>query len=590
MNYLFFIIYLLVFPFAFSAESATITAVNGGGNWSATSTWVGGAVPDLGVDTVIIPNTLTAAVVLDDSRTIPPTTIEDEVYGLVQGSSVTTTLGGILTVGNGSAKDGKFTFGAGSSLALGSNNLVLNNCILTSNAVSESWATITGTAGIVTGVVYTAPKQSTVLTYISFQNTGAIQFASGGASGGTITNQITVSRCTFNGADASNILFGQAGWTPSSSHVLVEYNDFRTVGHIYLHGADVTTGSSVFRFNTVENLTMKSVVAQRTNSVISGNILKNCDIGATQVATKGGHQYINNLLNITSADSILLSDTTAAQTVQGNYIYSTSPNPHGIRTFGTGGYGIHDISWNVFETVYNADGGNYTYTALLPTNVHNNLIIGSGTLCNNLIGGTRAEYNCYNNTTYSTYNDIANGQLFIAETNVSTAGSINLYNNLVTGSIAIARGVKNLAAGTQPLGKVGNNNFWNITTPYVAVGTEITISTDNTGLDHNINPFFVDTSRNLGKWGELYLSSDGTAADALAKLLSNNGYNSSTKKQSDTAINATIKGSSSSLVDYVMAGFAPTSASLKTSGDGGTYIGAMDITESGNHSALLMGL
>lgn len=88
--------------------------------------------------------------------------------------------------------------------------------------------------------------------------------------------------------------------------------------------------------------------------------------------------------------------------------------------------------------------------------------------------------------------------------------------------------------------------------------------------DISLNPNFFDKNRNIATW-DLSLGGDGTVASALAKIKARNaGY---------TAENA---------LSFVRTGFRPQSQILKTAGEGGTYIGAVDVISLGSPSALLM--
>lgn len=558
------------------------------GNWSSSgqTTWNEVGVPGSG-DTVTISNGHT--ITQDSDVTVGATIVEGR---MTQATGVTLTMQGSLTIGNGASKDGQFDFGPGATLALGSNNLVLNNCKLTSNASPSNWSTVTGTGAISTGAVYTAPKQDIDLSYNSFQNSGAITLAAAGTSG-IFTNQIIIEHCSFNGTGTSNITFGTAGQTPAGTVVSINYNDFRNIGHIYFSGAAASTGVLNFRHNTVENSTIKSVVMNKSNGTIEHNVFINYDIGFTQSSVGQNLTIQYNFFKPSDSSSsghvsVLTSVSGVASTVKNNYFYASSNNYHGVGSTGSGGSGTFDVSNNIFEVVYNTDGANITYASgAAPVNAHHNLLIGTGSMCNNVGAKTIQTYKCYNNTVYTTLDDLHNGQLYITETGLAT-GTIDIYNNIVYGNVTVARGVKNLAASTQVLGNVGYNNYYNVTTPYVNVGTELSIVTDNTPSDKSIDPRFSDASRKLAKWNLSKGSGEDSVVSAVATLLSVNGYNSTSKTQSDTPSGAAIYGNENAIVNWVASGFAPRNMSLALIGYGGTFIGAFEPVEVSG-AALLMG-
>jgi len=116
------------------------------------------------------------------------------------------------------------------------------------------------------------------------------------------------------------------------------------------------------------------------------------------------------------------------------------------------------------------------------------------------------------------------------------------------------------------------------------------LTVTSTGHDINANPQWVDDLRNLGTWGQTVHGTDGSDSAAITKLLAVNGYNSTSKTQSDSPSGVDIFGTTSSLVDWVRAGFVPTNTALSSAGEGGIYIGAIEPATSGlTGSGLLMG-
>jgi hypothetical protein len=82
--------------------------------------------------------------------------------------------------------------------------------------------------------------------------------------------------------------------------------------------------------------------------------------------------------------------------------------------------------------------------------------------------------------------------------------------------------------------------------------------------DRNLNPGFVDPSRNLAKWDSVVLGGPGTADHAVAQMMLMNddtGFNT----------NATL----ANLMAYVRQGYCPTHPSMLRGGHDGTTIGAV---------------
>ena len=545
----------------------------GSGNWSAPATWNDGVlgcgltitVPGVGDTATIL---ATHTVTVDDTRTIPSTTAEGT---LVQGTGVVTTLGGILTVGNGSTEDGHFTFGGGSTLAMGANNLVLNNCFLRSNATSGNWTIITGTGAITMGAVYSAPKQDIILSYVSHQNTGNITYAAGGTSGTGETNQINIQHCVFSGTGIVTI--GQAGWTPASTVITVNNNDFiNLTGNIKLTGATGTVTNATFNYNTVNLSTSHELVLNNaTGYQIKGNTLVNVTSGVVASNTAPAITYDSNFWSLASSaasgtNTLILNNAYAAPTFTNNYVYSTYANPHSVGETGTGGSGTVSVGHNIFETVYSTDPGNYVMVGKLPININNNIMINSGAICNNVGAQTGTTVNCYNNTAWITRDNAGSGgSIWLTETGLFT-GTVNVYNNLVSGAVTGTYGVASIS-GTQALATVGYNSFYATTTPY----SSVTVVTDNRANDLAVNPSFSDTSRSLATWNHVRGSGTTSAADAVTYLLGTNGYNGNTFTQSATP----SANSVTDLMLWTTAGFAPTNMALATAGYGGTYIGAV---------------
>lgn len=544
---------------------ATITST-ASGDWSSGATWVGGVPPgvsDLGV--ISAGHTVTV-----DTPTISAF--------LAKGSLVLNadfTLGALSTVGDGTGADGTLTFGPGITLALGSYNLALANCTITSNATSSSWAYVTGTGGFITSAAYTSPKQNITLSYISFQNTGALIFALKNTTG-SVTNYFSSTHCTYNGV--AGLFVGTNAATPVTTVIIFNYNDAREItGDIsfqsYL-GSNWTTRPQI-KYNTFKNSSLqKEVILGRANGYdFIGNIVDGLTFGQKTLATAGDFNVQYNLFACTgytpqAGNLFVVSEQRPASDFDQNYFYAAYANPHFVATSGgSGGTGSYSFTKNVFEVIYNTGGANCIYCGILQRNITQNILIGSGSLANNIGANTGSGIFVNRNTVYADTNT-DHGQVFLTETGAYT-GTIEIHSNIHYGAVTIDEMVG--ATVAQTVSMAGYNNHYNITDPYETA--TITITTDNTSNDQTVDPLFLAPSRDLAAWDLLFGSGTGTANAGIAHLLKINGYNGTTKTQSDTPVDGSVQG----LVEWVTEGFTSQNALLSGAGYGGIDIGAVDV-------------
>lgn len=93
----------------------------------------------------------------------------------------------------------------------------------------------------------------------------------------------------------------------------------------------------------------------------------------------------------------------------------------------------------------------------------------------------------------------------------------------------------------------------------------------------DVNPRFVDTSRDFLSWGKTINPAHTTWADIWAEIR---------KRNDDNGYNPAYDWRE--FYKWARAGFAPTNQAYKTAGYGGTYIGAIDVATLGNPAALMM--
>lgn len=107
------------------------------------------------------------------------------------------------------------------------------------------------------------------------------------------------------------------------------------------------------------------------------------------------------------------------------------------------------------------------------------------------------------------------------------------------------------------------NNMYNLAAGSAGKGYDAPFTGSPGANDLNVNPNFVDPTRNAAKW-DLSIGGAGTEANAIVELKKRNatGYNS----------NYTI----ANLVAYVRDGFKPTNVLLRNAGHDGVTIGALE--------------
>lgn len=556
-------------------SAAYIASVTG--NWSASATWGGAGVPGTG-DTATINNGVT--VTQDGNVTVSATVVEGR---LTQASGVTLTVEGNLTVGNGSGKNGQFDFGPGSTLALGANDLVLNNCTLTSAATSVSWAKVTGSGNIATGTVYIAPGQSIAISYVSFQNTGEVAFAVG--SHGTVPSSFSFANNVIHGPSAFKM--GVAGYGSTSTVYNVSHNDFRNVSTLNFFGSiGVYTTRPQFTFNTFSNVTVPDF---RFNQIkgwnISGNVFHNTGISeGVQAATSGALEFSENFFYSDIDDSVALFPTgLEAPTVERNYVYIDYANAHFIGHSSSGGSGTYTIKDNVFESDFNLDGSNAVVVAPIQQLITGNILIGAGNIALSTKAVATPGLTIENNTSVITSNAAwAYGYVYGLETSGAVTGDVYIRSNMTAYRGGVPQAASDRAnadiSSNQP-GAVtysDYNNWFDMEVNY----HQLTLGNTPTN-DIAVDPQFFDDTRGLANW-----NGNSTVADSLADLLAMNGYDAATKTQAATPSGVTP----ADLVTWVRAGYAPTNTALATAGYNGTYIGAVEPLRSTSAAALLMGM
>lgn len=546
------------------------------GNWSNSATWGGAGVPGTG-DTATINSGVT--VTQDGDVTVGATVVGGR---LTQASNVTLTIEGNLTVGNGSGKNGQFDFGPGATLALGANNLVLNNCTLTSAATSVSWAKVTGSGNIATGTVYTAPGQSIAISYVSFQNTGQVAFAVG--AHGTVSSSFSFANNVIHGPSAFKM--GVGGYGSTSTVYNVSNNDFRNVSTLNFFGSiGVYTTRPQFTFNTFSNETVPDF---RFNQIkgwnISGNVFHNTVLGqGGQVSTSGALEFAENFFYSNIDDRVASFPIgLEAPTVERNYVYIDYANAHFIGHSSSGGSGTYTIKDNVFESDFNLDGSNAVIIAPVQQLITGNILIGAGNIAISTVAVTTPGLTIENNTSVITSNAAwAYGYVYGLETSGAVTGDVYIRSNMTAYRGGVTQAAFDRAnadiSSNQPgaVTYADYNNWFDMEVNY----HQLTLGNAPTN-DISVDPQFVDDTRGLANW-----NGNSTVLDSVNDLLAINGYDAASKTQASTPSGVTP----ADLLDWVRAGYAPTNTALATAGYGGAYIGAVEPDVATTGAALLMG-
>lgn len=191
------------------------------GNYKVGSTWVGGVVPPDGEAKIIAAG---------HSVTIDSAVESAAISGggtLLLNSALSMT--GDLTVGDNVA--GGLSFGPGSDLNMGANNLLLNCAKLRSTATANNWAKIRGTGNIQNGTAGAYPaynKQDIELPYVSIQVTGSV-LLNVGSTLGSQTARIDLTNTVISGSSSVNI---GTTFTPRATPMKISDATFHNAGDV----------------------------------------------------------------------------------------------------------------------------------------------------------------------------------------------------------------------------------------------------------------------------------------------------------------------------------------------------------------------
>jgi hypothetical protein len=589
------------------------------GNWNNTATWGGDPVPVSGDF---------ASINGDVVVTIPAGVTADLGVGyLIIGASANasgiatvinngTVLAERLYVGQGTGKDGLYTFGPDSVTTV-SAKFFMQNGQLRSTATAGHFAKATGAGQFDTNGV-AGPTQDIQLSYLSWEMTdtfGPVLQATTGAE----TSRFTCSHCVFAGV--ASMTLGSAT-SPSSTIISIDSSDIRdlagtrTITFSRANGGVATFGltNSTLRQTGTDQITVTTATSGGLS--FTGNVTLN--VVVTEVAPTANTISTNFMvINADSGGVIALGDAGSASTVGSNYFYQgydatylpLGSNFHPINSTGSGGSGTYQITGNVLEVVYHDytpqgltfDKGDMWLPGATPlaSNAANNLVLN----CGDVVTAVHAKALCSTAMTVKNNTVAGNptqcggagvsdsGLTWRAEGTLSACAPINIANNLHVGNnYAVSEHAfeGSDSGGNQVVAYSDYNDFYNLGgTAYPATGWTLT-----TGATHDktVNPSFVDTTRGLAKWNQVRGSGTNSGQDAITCLLAMNGYRGTPNfDQGGTA----CANGPTDLVSWVRAGFRPTNAALKAAGDpsdGSPDIGAMPVLSGGVCTKSLLGV
>jgi hypothetical protein len=545
----FLLIFLLISIFLLNEVLATDYNSATSGNWASATTWSPNGIPGTG-DTVTIGASHT--IILNDGRTIGT------------GAATAVTVNGSLTISGSLTLQGVMTLNAnsilnmnaGSSLNIGTFNVAVNGK-QTMNFVGSSGNRATVNSG---GGAFTAGTNQVInFQYVDFNNLGDSYFYFGNdASSGltmkhsrwinyvgftitpsSATNILDIENCDFRLLSPNTNLFT----IPGSSRASVNNGVLNQI-----------IGSTFYAVNGNEDF-----FAHDPGLLFQGNIL----INGFYQAYRGDQTFKDNFYwkrnpNYGNTGCLYFVYNNY---IQNNYIYSELLNSHTVQGFpGAGNW--WQFSNNIFEGT-SFENNNINPTREGNLNITHNILLGTGAFVTNIVDNSGSIEYIKQNTIYTKSSMAPAGTLWGTETNPYNSQYTALADNIVVDS---ELSTSEPAVYIDPRYTWQQLNFtdYNLFQNYADVYLNIQIAGKTEGVDYgfgrydkiNVNPQFVDPSRNLSKWDT---SNGGTGIPdhALQEMLKLNGYGGT--------FNSAY--SVSNLLSYIRAGFTPQNIALKNAGD-----------------------
>lgn len=536
---------------------AIITSVKNG-QWTAASTWDLNRLPVASDDIIIATgHTVTAYNNFISEKSL-------SIYGTLDYQ-------GELQTGNGVGKDCAFFIGPGGVLIVDS-WWYCDNGSYTITGSSDNWAVIRGSGRIDGNLMSPSPRTKWECKYLSLQVTNQIILPSSSNTGSEIPG-FNFQNCVFDGYIL--LVFGTSGsnGTPALCDWVFEACDFRGSGRVSMFGnSSAPTGLRRMRNCTFRSISTSTRGTLTTTTAgpwdFTGSVAIN-HLGSAGGSFATSMRWDRAFL----ADDISYSPRILIQTYQDSYLKNSfvHTGPTGPSSNAPSAVSIPVVDKCVFEVI-GVDVVACTAALGLSKSVcSNNLFIVNGDAF--AFSGTyTTDAEAYSNT--------------VVRVDSSAGSLISLRNGRVTDSTALGTKVRNnLHAGVVPVDNMVrifnttntltiNSNYnctFNTTTPYPSTKFINKISPVN---DIAVNPQFLDSSRRFEKWVQAVTSNpSSTYKDGYDLMANKNGYDASSKTQKATSIPAATL---SDLIEYLYEGFTPTNMTLLDTGEGGTFIGALE--------------
>lgn len=620
--------------FPLGADAATITAAQSG-NWSSTATWTGAVVPGPSDDVQIV---------VDGAVTVT-IDVNVSVNSIKLGAGSTYAKRDTLILDTGKTlvvagtfqwdKVGVFQQNAGSSVTaatymFGTNGSGYSMVAWTILGTSGSRASVHGAGSIIAGAPSVPPVQQVNWQYANFDISGNVVVPLKNAWDSNAYSSLNINHCLFNGTGYIDI--GQyyvANSLLGSGTFSVTNNDFRDISavasgvnaNVYLRNGTATAGpfygTRAFSGNVFSGEGAMGLVYVQTvgnNFEVSDNIFKN--VGLNSAYTSGlANEYRSTKIygNLFYDDpdvgvvNGLLVDYGGGLEIYDNLFMGQSPNVHIIMSGAPVGVPKTTIRNNVFD-VYDPDAdiimANYVDLDIL-----DNIFVGNGTPVNLGVSGgggvgdlspnsgvVYVKNNTVHLTSAASPSSVA-GIVWAGETTQHTGGAVTFLNNIISDandSVAIA--YRDSQGTVDLFDYIDYNWFYNgnggtFTRYYsgwsAVYGKQEAINmtgkvegvTEGFGLyDHEGDPLFAHPERRMSTL-DTYLGGDGVEENLVNKMRMKNGNVSGESPVSGYSVTEGLQ--------YLREGFTPANGTLATAGQGGTYVGAVEVTSAPNEPTSL---
>lgn len=281
-NYSF--LFILLFLFCLQLPAVTITSTAAGGNWTATTTWVGGIVPVAANDVVIA---ATASVTMDGN---PAACTNLTLNGTLNWSTASRTLnvGGNMTMNTLSTLSGSATgiinVAGTYTAAAGTETIGRVTIVVTGNSTINGIVTVSNTNG-----------NKTFNGNFTLNNASGLLFTAAESmdiSGAVITNGTVTSSGTATGIlNVGTTLSVNAGSTFSVSDLTIAVTGATTIDGTIRYGNN--GGNKTFGVITVSATGTWDCSATDEQFVLNGNLTNNGTFNGSQ-GTTSGTEYLMN--------------------------------------------------------------------------------------------------------------------------------------------------------------------------------------------------------------------------------------------------------------------------------------------------------